>query len=118
MNLSCDICSYLSPLVDQRDYDEYTMSLAPDPGQQRRLLPQALVKRSSKFLILFTIHSKLRYLYYETLGDLFPTQWGTLESHLALLAFIIAFWLRMYLHYIIQYLFLQVNYFYPKINFL
>jgi hypothetical protein len=109
-----------TPLVEQRDYDEYTMSLAPDPGQQRRLLPQALMKRSLLSLrllspppIMFSHplspRSKLRYLYYEALGDLFPTQWGTLESNLAIAAFIIAFWLRMYLHYIIQYLFLQVS---------
>mmetsp|Transcript_19513 Transcript_19513/g.28059 ORF Transcript_19513/g.28059 Transcript_19513/m.28059 type:complete len:1111 (-) Transcript_19513:184-3516(-) len=87
--------SWTTPLVDQKDYDEYSVSLAPDPGQQRRLLPSALIK------------SKLRYLYYEALGELSPSQWGSFESHVTIFAFILAFWMRMYVHYIGQYFFLQ-----------
>lgn len=108
---------WTASLVEQRDYDEYSMSMAPDPGQQRRLLPRALMKRYYilRYIYFYILYfnlffiSKLRYLYYEALGDLFPTQWGTLESNLATIIFIIAFWLRMYMHYIIQYLFLQVS---------
>lgn len=83
------------PLTEQRHYDEYSMSLAPDPGQQKKLLPNAIVK------------TKLTFLYYEAFGDLLPSKFGTFDWYVTSVCFLLAFWLRMYVHYIGQYLFLQ-----------
>ena len=84
-----------SPLHEQRHYDEYSMSLAPDPGQQKKLLPNAIVK------------TKLKFLYYEAFGDIMPSKFGTFDWYITSVCFLLAFWLRMYVHYIGQYLFLH-----------
>ena len=86
---------WASPLTEQRHYDEFSMSLAPDPGQQKKLLPNAIVK------------TKLTFLYYEAFGDLLPSKFGTFDWYITSVCFLLAFWLRMYVHYIGQYLFLQ-----------
>mmetsp|Transcript_18910 Transcript_18910/g.31567 ORF Transcript_18910/g.31567 Transcript_18910/m.31567 type:complete len:1169 (-) Transcript_18910:236-3742(-) len=88
-------CDWSTPLTEQRHYDEYSMSLAPDPGQQKKLLPNAIVK------------TKLTFLYHEAFGDLLPSKFGTFDWYVTSVCFILAFWLRMYVHYIGQYLFLQ-----------
>lgn len=88
-------CDWSTPLTEQKHYDEYSMSLAPDPGQQKKLLPNAIVK------------TKLTFLYYEAFGDLLPSKFGTFDWYVTSVCFLLAFWLRMYVHYIGQYLFLQ-----------
>jgi hypothetical protein len=56
-------------------------------------------------------YSKLRYLYAETFGELSYYMWGTFDFWVTLVVYLIALWIRMYLHYIGEYLYLLVRIF-------
>lgn len=84
-----------SNLVDPTEIETYTMSIASDPSKRKRLLPRQVAK------------SKLVFLSMELFGDLVPHQWGKFDSYVTIFIYIIAIWMRMYVHYIAQYLFLQ-----------
>ena len=83
-------------LVDARDMETYTMAIASDPGARRKLLPSVISK------------SKLRYLYLESFGDLAPNMVGTFDFYVTVLVMVMSLWLRIYVHYMGQYFFLQV----------
>lgn len=84
------------PLTDPREMETYTMAIASDPGARRKLLPTVISK------------SKLRYLYLESFGDFAPNMVGTFDFYVTVLVMIMSFWLRIYVHYVGQYFFLQV----------
>lgn len=95
--------------------DDYTMSIASDPSKRKRLMPGA---RSRRFdcieftLDIMTIRlffcSKLRFLYLEIFGDFASHNFGSFEFYTTLMVFLFALWLRIYIHYLAQYLFIQV----------
>ena len=82
------------PLDNARDMDRYSCSIASNASQRRRLLPGAV----SAF--------KLRLLLHEALGDLLPAMWGSLDFVVTVLVLLVALWVRAWLHYLAQYLYL------------
>ena len=81
-------------LDNARDMELYTYSIASNPSQRKRLLPGAIAAFKLRFLVL------------EALGDLYPHMWGSLDAYITLLVLVIALWLRIYLHYMGQYVYL------------
>ena len=51
---------------------------------------------------------KIRFLHLESFGDLAPYMWGSLRFYITVFMFAFTFWLRLYVHYIAQFLYLQV----------
>lgn len=84
-----------SLLTDKKDFELYSVAIAADPSRRRKLLPSALVK------------SKIRFILQEAIGDLWFENWGTFDFYVTLFAYIVTLWLRMLIHYIGQYFFLQ-----------
>ena len=62
------------------------------------------------------VSSKIRYLTMELFGDLAPYMFGTFEFYATLFLFLFAFWIRIYVHYLAQYLYLQVRRCIEQIN--
>lgn len=58
----------------------------------------------------FYHHSKIRFLRLETFGELAPYMWGSMRFWITLLMFLFTFWLRLYVHYVAQYMYLQVSF--------
>jgi hypothetical protein len=56
--------------------------------------------------LLFS-NSKLRYLYTELFGDFNSYLWGTFQFYVSVGILLFALWLRIYVHYLAQYLYLQ-----------
>lgn len=56
-----------------------------------------------------THNSKLRYISQELFGDFSHYLWGTFEFYLAIGVYLFALWIRIYVHYLAQYLYLQVS---------
>jgi hypothetical protein len=56
----------------------------------------------------YTFLRKIRFLHLESFGDLAPYMWGTFRFYVTVFMFAFTFWLRLYVHYIVQYLYLQV----------
>ncbi len=77
--------------------EDYSMSIASDPSRRKNLIPGASAR------------SKLRYLYVELFGDLAPYMLGSFEFYATVFLFLFAFWIRIYVHFLAQYLYLQVN---------
>jgi len=67
-----------------------------DPSRKKSIIPGAKAR------------SKLRYMYAELFNDFNYYLWGTFEFYLSIIIYILAFWLRIYIHYLAQYLILQV----------
>lgn len=86
--------SIWQPLDDPAEMDEYNMAIYHDPSQRRRIVPNMMSK------------TKLRYLYLEAFGDLAPHMWGGLEFYITVFVFLFAAWLRLYVHFLIQFLYL------------
>lgn len=82
------------PLDNARDMDRYSYSIARNASQRRRLLPGAV----SSF--------KMRLMLHEALGDLLPAMWGSLDFFVTTLVLLVALWVRVWLHYLAQYLYL------------
>lgn len=82
-------------LKSSKDYDQFSISLCPVVAQKTHLLPNAIVKSKLKFLLL------------EALGDLSFEKFGTFDFSASLFVVILSFWLRMYVHFIAQFLYLQ-----------
>lgn len=81
-------------LRDGRELSEYTMSIAYDPTRSKNLMPGAISR------------SKLRYMTLELFGDLFPMNYGTFDFYVSLFSYIFALWMRIYVHYLSQYLYI------------
>lgn len=84
-----------TPLTDKKDFDLYSVAVAADPSRRRKLLPSALVK------------SKIRFIMQEAIGDLWFENFGNFDFYVTLFAYTVTLWLRMLIHYIGQYFFLQ-----------
>jgi hypothetical protein len=84
-------------LRDNREMLDYHMSIAADPTSRKNLIPGAISA------------SKLRYLSLELFGDLVPTSFGTFDFYMTVLLYLFAFWMRIYVHYLAQYLFILVS---------
>lgn len=84
-------------LRDPREMAEYSMSIAVDPTVRRKnKIPGAIIQ------------SKLQYLYLEIFGDMTNSYMiGTLEWYSTIIVFVFALWVRIYVHYWTQYLYLQ-----------
>ncbi|CAM9728091.1 unnamed protein product [Chrysoparadoxa australica] len=78
------------PLIDPREMDHYTCAVAPSPSRSTKPTPHTITRH------------KLRYLKQEIVGDLHPHSWRELDFWLELLLVLIAFWMRMYLHFLGQ----------------
>jgi len=81
-------------LDNPRTMELFTYSIASNPSQRKRLLPGAIAS------------FKLRFLSLEALGDLMPHLWGSLDSYITIFVMLIALWLRIYLHYLGEYVYL------------
>lgn len=81
-------------LRDGRELTEYTMSIAYDPTRSKNLMPGAIAR------------SKLRYIYLELFGDLFPIHYGTFDFYVTIFCYVFALWMRIYVHYVSQYLYI------------
>lgn len=55
------------------------------------------------------LSSKLRYISTELFGDFSHYLWGTFEFYMAIGVYLFALWIRIYVHYLAQYLYLQVS---------
>lgn len=77
--------------------DDYSMSIASDPSRRKNLIPSSSAR------------SKIRYLSLELFGDLAPYLFGSFEFYMTLFIFLLAFWIRIYVHYLAQYLYLEVS---------
>lgn len=85
-------------LRDVREMSDYQMSIVADPTSRKHLIPGAIAA------------SKLRYLSQELFGDLVPTSFGTFEFYMTVLLYLFTFWMRIYVHYLSQYLFILVRF--------
>ena len=59
-------------------------------------------------LFPFSDGRKIRFLNLESFGELAPYMWGSLRFWVTLFMFLFTFWLRLYVHYVAQFLYLQV----------
>ena len=66
-----------------------------DPSQRRRLLPKSIIK------------SKLKFLTLELFDEFAPYAWFSFNFYMLLFIYIVAFWWRIYIHYLAGYLYLQ-----------
>jgi hypothetical protein len=55
------------------------------------------------------VRSKLRYIELELFGDFNYYLWGTFEFYMAIGIWLFALWIRIYVHYLAQYLYLVVR---------
>lgn len=102
---------------------EYNMAVAADPMKRKNVMPGSIARRlvASRILslplpmtahaciFLLLPHSKLRYLSLELFGDLVPFLFGTFEFYTTVLLYMFALWMRIYVHYLSQYLYLLVS---------
>lgn len=61
------------------------------------------------FFYISYLHSKLRYIRHEMFGDFNYYLWGTFEFYLAVFIYLFALWIRIYVHYLAQYLYIVVG---------
>lgn len=80
-------------LRDSREMIEYSTSIASDPTQRKHLMPGSKAR------------SKLRYLSRELFGDLVPYLFGSFDFYMTVGIYLFVFWMRVYIHYLAQYLF-------------
>jgi hypothetical protein len=81
-------------LDNPRALERYTPSLVSSPSARKRLLPGAVAA------------FKLRFLAFEAFGDLLPGMWGSLDTLVTVFVLLASFWLRLYLHYLGEYVYL------------
>eukprot|EP01041_Mallomonas_annulata_P000103 gene103-145_t len=84
--------------LDENDLTEmetFTTAVAEDPARRRKLLPSAIAR------------SKLKFLWQEVFGDFMSGQRNTFEFYMNLLVFVVSFWVRIYVHFAAEYLYLQ-----------
>jgi hypothetical protein len=81
-------------LEDQRDFDLYNMSLQAQSAAMR-LTAGGVVS------------SKLRLLTHTVLGDVAVYKWGSFEFYVTLFCVIFSLWLRIWLHYLGEYMYLS-----------
>ena len=115
-------CDRWQVLRSEEEMETYNASMAADCSLRKTLIPGAIVKRSvyiyictfyESYLLLTScqyvhLSSKLRYLYMEAFGDLEVYMWGSFGFYTTLAVYVFALWLRAYVHFLGQYLYLQV----------
>jgi len=84
-------------LTDSQEIELYTMAVANDPNLSYKASPDHILNR------------KLTYLFEELKEDLDTHSIFSVEFFLSLTVLLIALWLRMYFHYMAQWLFLKLN---------
>ena len=85
-----------TPLDNKKDLELYDMSLCSDIAKRAHLLPSAIAAVKIRFLML------------EAFGDFMPRKWGSFEFYASILTLIFSFWLRIYVHFLAQFLYLGV----------
>jgi hypothetical protein len=118
--------------------EDYTMAICTDVGKKKGVVPGAKSARCvlawlsplhlyglaamqlycllqscglcdiSHILQLYH-YSKLRYIELELFGDFNYYLWGTFEFYMAIGIWLFALWIRIYVHYLAQYLYLVVS---------
>jgi hypothetical protein len=83
------------PLDNRKDCELYDMSLSSNFSKKLTLLPGALAACKIRFLLL------------EAFGDLMGHKFLSFEFFTTLLTLLFAFWLRIYIHFIGQYIYLS-----------
>jgi len=81
-------------LTDPQEMEYFSMAVAADPGKDHKPLPSVIM------------WSKLRYIHQEILSDLALSNWRSSDMWITVFIYLIAFWMRMYIHYLGQYLYL------------
>ena len=74
--------------------DSFTTSLYSDPSQQKRILPTMITR------------TKITFMNLELFGDLSYYLIGTFDYYVTIFSFVFAFWFRIYVHFLSQYLLL------------
>ena len=82
------------PLDNRRDVEMYDMAIASDISKRAHLLPGALAA------------SKVRFLMLEAFGDLMGHKALSFEFFASVTTLLFSWWLRIYIHYLSQYLYL------------
>eukprot|EP00605_Chrysophyceae_sp_TOSAG23-4_P002040 GSChrysophyteH1.ASY1.ANO1.2259.1 assembled CDS len=82
------------PLDSRRDQELYDMALAGDISKRAHLLPGALAA------------SKWRFIMLEAFGDLMGHKLFSFDFYATCVTLVFSFWLRIYVHYLAQYLYL------------
>ncbi len=93
---SKDIHKLWKPLDNRKDVEMYDMALASDISKRAHLLPGALAA------------SKIRFLLLEAFGDLMGHKMFSFDFFATISTLIFAFWLRIYVHFLAQYLYLGI----------
>jgi hypothetical protein len=83
-------------LEHEYDIEDYNMSICHDPGQKKKVLPKMIGK------------NKLRYLWLEAFNDFSYNLWGTLDFYITIFVYLFAFWFRIYVHFLAEFLILQL----------
>lgn len=83
-----------STLEDQRDFDLYNMSLQAQSA-------------ASRLTAGGVVSSKMRLLTHTVLGDVSMYMWGSFEFYVTLFCFVFSLWLRVWLHYLGEYIYLS-----------
>ncbi len=74
--------------------DSFTMALYSDPSQRIRILPTMITR------------TKITFMNLELFGDLSYYLIGTFDYYVTIFSFVFAFWFRIYVHFLSQYLIL------------
>lgn len=82
-------------LENSVDIEKFSVALKGDPSQRLRMLPHAISK------------IKLTFIKMELFGDLLPHSLGTMDSYITIMIYLCTLWMRIYIHYIAEYLFLS-----------
>lgn len=83
------------PLDSEKDMEMYSSAMVQDPAQKKKIVPSEIVR------------SKLRYLMYEVFEGFSASDRWSVDFYAALLVMFCALWVRMFIHYLGQYLILQ-----------
>lgn len=83
------------PLDSEKEMESYSIAMVQDPAQKRKVIPSEIVR------------SKLRYLMYEVLDGFSHADRWTFEFYVALILMFSALWIRMFIHYLGEYMALQ-----------
>jgi len=85
-----------APLDNRKDLELYDMSLCSDIAKRAHLLPSAIAA------------CKIRFLMMEAFGDIMGHKLFSFEFYATILTLIFSFWLRIYVHFLAQFLYLGI----------
>ena len=83
------------PLDSEKEMESYSVAMVQDPAQKRKVIPSEIVR------------SKLRYLMYEVLDGFSHADRWSFDFYIALILMFSALWIRMFIHYLGEYMVLQ-----------